>query len=762
MKASERRRKILELVEEKGQLSYKEILDEVCELANPVEILCDLDTLVFFKFLQHAKSNVKKGPDPKSILELRPHPQKKGNHQIKGNKVIVSQLKKLDLEIPPWYRKLAILTALEKAPAEPGEILHILKVQWPSQIVNTSLRILESYGYISRMGNKLQKFKLTAEGENILKESSFKKVSKLKKLENEFVDEFKTFTIVNIVRTHGKIGRGITTGKIIALLQKTYGKRGNKRRAVRKTLDKMVYSGLLTVSEGKRGLMEGSYTLGSTALSLFEIKPEVNGMNAHNFFEDFKKTVEYFFDNYKIKNFPVERKPVINRILNFIEQYEEDMEIAPKDEWVSHITFLYNCLRRWKGKSWEESETRCIIACILSRLLPPEVAVRVLQEYPPPLPSREQYPHQTGIAREYYFTLTGLCMSVGNYKEAFRSFDHLESLYWESPEFLILKARIEMLRYDVRNPGKFRKIIDIFDDAEKISKGKYKVAVLFHKGLAYHQRGYFKEAIKEWGKCLKLKLFDYQKIMLRHNIAHTCKVFGILKGARNICEKNLKMTRSPKMKKYKVNTLIELADVLIDLCLYDKAKEKLEEAIPICEEIQFVKAEALAKASMGNLLTRRGMCKSALSYLEEAVTLADTGCDPYEYSSILIYLGDTFKKLHMTTEAMDTYTMALALIGRSDLTLMLAAEIKKADIYLDMGNLEKGLELSGAVLKERWVENPRSEAEAHRVQGKAYLLNKDFHKARENLEKSEKIFKKLDLQYELSEVSHLLKDAASH
>ena len=751
MKASERRRKILDIFLEKSPLSYKEILNEMSDLGNDIEILSDIDNLVFFRFIEHTKED-------KNKLKLRSVTKKQMKDKIER---INQRISKIDYEIPPWYRKLAVLTVLDKShPADTDEVLGMLKniypyMQWPPQIVKTSLRILESHTYVSRMKKELHKFRLTNKGRDLLVNLPLEQASELKDLEDEFADEFKTFVILDIVKKYSRIGRGISTGKIIALLQEDYGKRGNNKRAVRKKLDNMVYSELLNVSEDKRGPRGGAYTLGDAALLLFGKKPWVNSMNMHNPVMDFKETVEHFFNDHEIRAFPVEKKSHIKKILDFLEQYEDNMEIVPKDLWISYINFLIGCLKGWKGKSWEESETRCIIACILSRLLPSEVSVRILEDYSPPLPSKEQYLHQIGITREYYFNMTESYLKLGRYKDALSSFNHLESLCWKSPEFLILKGKIEIHRYDVRKPGEFEKIIKLFEEAEKISKREEKVIALFQKGLAYYQRGYFTEAIKTWEKCLKSKLFDDQKIMLNHNLANAYALSGNLEGAKTLYEKNMETAEAVNMEEHRVNALVSLTDVLIDLCLWNEAEERLKETIQACEK-HFPRAEALAKANMGNLLTKKGDYEEALSYLEEAVKLAYEICDPYEYGSILIHLGDTFRKLQMTDEAMDAYEKALQLIDKSDLNLMLTAEIKKADIYIDKGDLERSLELSKAVLEEAWLDDRRSRAEASRIQGKVCLLRKDFYKAKKYLEESEGIFEDLKLQCELLEVYELL------
>lgn len=751
MKASERRRRILDIFLKKGSLSYEEILDEMSGLGNEEKILNDMDNLVFFRFLEHLKED-------KNKLKLRSVTEKQMNDNIKR---IDKRLSKIAHEISPWYRKLTILTVLDESPpVDAEEILHMLAtaISFPQslQIVTASLRILESHTYVSRMEKELHKFRLTDKGRNLLMMPPLEKADELKKLEDEFADEYKTVVILDIVRKHGKIGRGISTGRIIAVLQEEYGRRGNNRRAVRKTLDSMVYSGILNVSEDKRGSMGGSYTLGDTALLIFGITHMVNSMNIHYPIADFKETVEQFFSNHEIRAFPVNKKLRINKILDFLEQYGENMEIAPKDLWVSYVRFLSDCLQSWKGELWEESETRCIVACILSRLSPSGVSVRKLREFPPPLPSEKQYHHQIGIAREYYLNATESYLKIGNYEEALRSFDHLESLSWKSPEFLILKGRIEMLRCDVRNPGEFEKVMKIFEEAVEISKKEKKVIAIFQKGLAYYQRGYYKEAGETWEKCLESKLFDNQKIILNHNLANAYSLSGHLEKAKTLYEKTVETARNLNMEKYRVNALVSLTDVLIDLCLWDEAEEKLKEIIKICGERQFARAEALAKANMGTLLTKKGDCEKALFYLEEAVKLGYKVCDPYEYGSILIHLGDTFRKLQMIDEAMDVYDETLQLIDKSDLELMLAAEIRKADLYIDRGDFDRSLELSKAVLEEAWLDDRRSRAEAHRIQGKVYLLKKDHYKAKECLEESEEIFVDLKLQYELLEVYELL------
>lgn len=762
METSERRRKILDIFFEKGPLSYEEILAEMSEYGSDIDILIDIDNLVFFKFIECMKD--------KKILRLKSEME----GQMKDNpREIDHKLARIVNEIPPWYRKLSILTILDKKPVADAEtILHALKDTLPhmgqlSQIVDTSLRILESHKYISRIKGDLQKITLTDKARKVLLKPPIEKFSELKKLEDEFNDELKTFAIIDFVRKYREMARGISTGMIIVLLQEGYGKRGNNRNAVRKMLDSMVYCGLLNVSEDKRGLMGGSYTLGDTALSVFgivQLKRDKMNMYNHSMdfdWTDFRKTVETFFNSHEIVNFSDKDKVYFTKALDFVEHYNQNMEIAPRHEWVSHIMFLSKCLQSQKHKSWEKLEIRCTASCILSQLLPAEVSVRILQENPPPLPSKEQYPYHLGIAREYYFNVTEILVALGKYEKAFQSFDHVESLCWRSFDFLILKGRIEILRCDVRKPSEFRKVIEIFEEAENISSGREIISALFHKGLAYSQRGYFEEAEETWKKCLKLNLLDDQKIILKHNLANIEWLSGNLENAKNHYEELVKMTQKPTTERFNINSLIGLTDVLIDLCLWDRAEEILKETIQKCEEKKFPKTEALAKAAMGNLLTKKGEYGEALSYLEEAVTLGSKVCDPYEYSSILIHLGDTFRRLKMTDEAQETYNLALNVLGKGDIVLIQTIEIKKADISIDRGNLDKGLEYAGAILQEQWLGIKRSMADAHRIQGRAYLLKKNFYEAKKQLEKSEELFKQLNLQYELLEVHELLEKLKS-
>jgi len=203
MNVSERRRKILDIFLKKGSLSYEEILDEMSGFGNEMEMLNDMDNLVFFRFLEHLKEDNNK-------LKLRSVTEKQMRDDIKR---ISQRLSKIVHEISPWYRKLTILTILnESPPADAEEILHMLKstfshLHWSLQIVTTSLRILESRIYISRMEKELHKFRLTDKGKNLLMMPPLEKALELKKLEDEFPDEYKTFFILHIVRKHWKIGR---------------------------------------------------------------------------------------------------------------------------------------------------------------------------------------------------------------------------------------------------------------------------------------------------------------------------------------------------------------------------------------------------------------------------------------------------------------------------------------------------------------------------------------------------------------------------
>lgn len=756
MQASERRRKILNILNGKGILSYKEIFEEISKYGNILTILIDLDTLVSFNFLQHVTPRRKSEVKLETQLKLRPKTKK----QLKNDPSRISdRLSKLEDDTPSWYRKLAILNVLNNREMSHEEVVQVLNEQdshlnWHSTLVDTSLRILEKKKYVSKKRKKDSKhYTLTSKGKTLLEKDSFEQFLDLRSLDDEYNIYFRAHEIWSLVEEYNEHG-GITSTAIIKYLQEEYGERGNQKRAVSVALGKMTMTGLLKVTGGIANRGGSVYWLGSTPKFL-PSATKVNSMKDHNI-QTFKETVEQFFRKYKVPHIKKDVESHIEQILSDFEQCNQNVSLISRDEWINHIIFLSNYLEDRKGKSWERQVFSCIVACILSWLLPSDISVHILEDHPPPLPSKKQYPHQVGIAREYYFNLTEIYLTRGNHKEAFHSFDQLGSLCWKSFDFLLLKARISALKCDMCQPGEFKEVIKLFKDAKNISKGEETIRVLFHEGLAYYQRGYFKEARKTWREALKRELSPNQEIVLNHNLAHVYQLSGYPKEAINLHKKNIEMARVLKMEESKIISVIGLTDNLIDLCLWEKAEKKLKEAIKMCKEKEFFLAEALAQANLGVISTRKGEHEKALSHLEKAVSLVNKMGNSYEHGSILIHLGDTFKQLKMIDEAMETFDMALKVIWRSDFVLMLTVEIKKADLYNDMGNFDKSLELSHSILQERWLGYRRSEAEAHRVQGRAHLLKKDFDRAKEHLERSEKIFRKLKLHYELLEVLKLL------
>lgn len=752
MQVLERRKKILDIFSEKEILSYKQILDEMSRF-DPLDILLDIDTLVFFKFLQHTKAK-----KSKISLETRLELESNTKDQLKVDPSrIHSRIQPLEHDTPPWYRKLAILAILRNEMSI-EEAVHLLNEQapqlnWHPTLVKASLKMLKKRKYVLEKREKdTTRYTLRPKGKALLTKGPFEQFCSLKPLKDEYNFYLRAHEIMELVKEYDKRG-GISSSEIINYLQEEYGIRGNQKNAVLTNLNAMTATGLLIVMGGVADREGNVYRGGLSVKPSDSIEPKINDHSI----QDFKKVVEQFFDKYKVLKIKKDRELHIKKILSDFAQ-QKNMLLS-KNERIDHIIFLSNCLEDVKGKFWESQVFSCIVTCILSRLLPPKVAFRLLENYPPPEPSREQFLYQTGISREYYFTLTENCLTLGKYEEAFQSFDVLKSLSWTSSDFLVLRGRIEMHRCDVRKPGEFKRIIDIFTEALKMAEGNSrmeKIVVPFYKGLAHYQRGYFKEAVIMWEKCLELALPICQEIVVRHSLANAHALSGNLNHARTLYEKNIKVAEALEMDEYKVNSLIGLTNVLIDLCLFEEAEQKLRETIQECQTKEFLRAEALAKATLGDLFTRKSNHEEALSCLEEAVKLAYTVCNPYECGSILIHGGDTFKKMKMLDEAIDSFDRALTCIGKSDLDLMLTAEIKKADTYIDKGDLDKSLELSGSVLEEGWLDDHRPEAEAYRIQGKVYLLKGNFQRARDYLERSEKIFKKLNLQYELLEVYELL------
>ena len=754
MQVSERRKKILDIFSRKEMLSYREILDEMSGFDH-LDILIDLDILVFFKFLQHIRAKKSKfSLETKLELELNTKNQLKDDPSR-----ILSRIKPLEHDTPPWYRKLAVLDVLRNEVSF-EEVVQRLNEQaphlnWHPILVKASLKMLKKRKYVleKRKKNSIL-YTLRPRGQSLLAKGPFEQFRSLKPLKDEYNIYLRAHEIRELVQEYDKHG-GITSREIIKYLQEEYGMRGNQKNAVLTALDAMTAVGLFSVLGGvpdKEGYIYRRGPSVNPSSSMEEIK-----MNDHSI-QDFKAVVELFFNEYKVFRIKKDRESHIKKILSDFAQHK-DISLISKNERIDHIVFLSDCLEDAKGKSWERQVFSCIIACILSWLLPSKVAVPLLENHAPPTPAREQFPYQAGISREYYFSLTEHYLTLRKYEEAFQSFEHLKPLSWKSPEYLVLRGRIEALRYDVRNPGEFKKVIDVFNEALKMAEENSrmkKVVVPFYMGLAHYQRGYFKEAGKVWEACLDLTLPPPQEIIIRHSLANVYALSGNLKDAKTLHEKNIRVAEALELDEYKVNSLISLTNVLIDLCLFEEAEEKLRETIQDSEEKEFLLAEALARATLGDLLTKKGEYEEALSYLEEAVELAYKVRSRYECGSILIHLGDTFKQVKMLDEAIDSFDRALTCIGKSDLDLMLTAEIKKADTYIDKGDIDKSLELSSSVLEEGWLDDHRPEAEACRVQGKAHFLKGNFQRAKDYLERSEIIFKKLNLQYELLEVYELL------
>ncbi|MBU7046577.1 MAG: tetratricopeptide repeat protein, partial [Theionarchaea archaeon] len=498
--------------------------------------------------------------------------------QMKENSSrILSRLRELDHEFPPWYRKLAVLTALTLPEMEVGQIFEAVRhqypqVRWHPSLVEASLKILESdtVKYVSiRKEKDSEKYTLTSSGELLLEKCPFEQFLILRQLKDEFTAEFRTYEILIVVRDNDK--GGISSGAISRHFQSKYGIRGNKRRAIKNTLDNMVFSRLLRVTGGTEKKGGHIYRLGIAAESLINKDRRVK-MDNHSI-KNFKQTVEQFFEEYEIHEIGRGEKSSIEQILDDLEQCKLDLSLRLPEEWAAHIVFLTDHLRTMRGDTWEKRALQCIGACILSRLLPSEVSVHILKDYPPPdTPLKSQYHIYTEIAREYYFNLTESYLDLKEYEEAFRSFDLLELLSWISFDFLILKGRITMLKCDMRKTRDARQVLSIFKDALKVSKGKERVIALFYMGLTQYLRGNFKvkEKVKPktpeqeerheilekkmkpktpeeewegkgakelWESCLNMACTVDQEIMVRHNLANVYRMLGNLEKARETYER---------------------------------------------------------------------------------------------------------------------------------------------------------------------------------------------------------------------------------
>lgn len=773
MQISERRQKILEFLNEKKQLSYEDILEAFKQCENLIEILNDLDILTHFKFLQHTEHQKKSELELTAQLTLRKDLQK-----------IIPQLKGMEGESSSWYRKLAILTVLSQE-MELNQIYEAVYTQYPHvgwslTLVESSLRILADSEYVCTEKGEKPMYFLTSNGISLLKERPFQQFVTLGELKDEFTTEFRTYEILGLVRNNP----GIPTGEITRHLQKKYGKKGNKKRAISNTLENMVFSGLLKRSGGIGGV-GNRYYLGKTAESLINLP--VIPMENHTI-QDFKKTVEQFFREYDIGIGRAD-KTSIERILDDLEQCRLNLSLRSPEEWATRIVFITNCLRNMTPDTWERKAFQCICACILSQLLPSEVSINILEDYPLlSTPSAEQHHMHIKITSEYYFNLTKSYLDLGQHEKASQLFERLELLSSESFDFFILKGRMCMLKCDVRKTQDMREILDAFKNALRMSKGKERVIALFYMGLAQYQRGNLKELkpetpeeerrLKElekrskpttpdeqwenkgakeiWEACLDMGCTVNQEITVRHNLANAYRMLGELKKAKENYELIITLTgSSPEREKFKYQSLIGLANVLIDLCEWDEAEENLRKTIK--EYAGDLPVVSIAKTNFGVLLDRKGKFDEALLCHNEALELIDTG-NPNEYGVILINSGDTLRQLGRADEAMNKFREAESIMGNGDMSLVLALKISEADLFFDMGDLDKSWDLSHSVLQERWLGTHRLIAEAYRIQGKILFRKNEFHTAREKLEKSENILKELNLKYELLEVYRLLEE----
>ena len=755
VQTSKRRKKILEIFVEKGPLSYEEILDETSELGDPADILSDIDILVFFKFLQNV--GVKRSElTPDTLVEMRPET---GNQMQDNPLRINSRLTKLEHEFPPWYRKLAVLKVLDNQNMACEEIINMLcnqfpLVRWHPLLTMASLRILKKHAFVSTGEKDSEKYTLTHKGGEWLEGLPIQKFLRFRKLKDEFTNEFRTIVILDIVRKYDETG-GISSRRIIRHLQSEYGIRGNNKRAVLNTLNSMVLTGLL-VSEGNVYHLSKIIEYIPLKVKKRLKRKEMITMNDYHSIQDFKETVEQFFDAYEIPNLREDIQSSIRQILYDLEQCNQDLSLRSPDEWLNHIVFLSSCLQEFRADTWGKGVFRCIIACVLSRLLLSEVSIKILLDYPPPFsPSKEHRHHCEGIAREYYFNLTEIYLDLGENEKAFQSFNYLKLLSWESFEFFILEGTVEMKK------GTMSEAINTFERAfkraSKMSKEEEKIVALFHIGLAHYQRGDFTEAEETWERCLKLKCTVNQEIIVRHNLANAYRMSGESEKAKKFYEDSIAFAeRYPQKEEFKTESYVGLANILIDLCLWEEAERTLEEVIQECTEKGFSLVLALAETNFGVLLGRKGRYEEALAYHERALDRVDKGSNPQEYSMILTNKGDTLRQLKRVDEALTTLKEAHELVGSENQVLIQIVKISLADVYVDIGDFDKSWELAHSVLQERWLGNRRSEAEAQRIQGIILLRKNEFQRAKESLEQSERILNKLKLKYELLQVYKLL------
>ncbi len=766
MQVTERRKNILKLIGEKGPLSYEEILESLSKNGNQIDILNDLDTLVFFRFLQH--KGIHRSLTPEAVLELRP----KTETQIRNASLRIDErLSELQYEIPPWYRKRALLSVLTMAMNEDHitEELHrqYCHVKWSPLLVEALLGILTENGYVSRKKRGGTSYTRTVKGESLLKELLIKQFFELRKLKNEFTNEFRTLEILKLVITY----KGISSGDIVRYFKSEFGIRGNKRRAITNTLKKMAFSGLLRVAGGTELKGGHVYYPGETIESLFS---GGGGEIMYHGIRNFKKTVKQFFEEYK----PTKGTQLtIENALNDIDQCKEGLLQKSPDHWVNHIVALSKFIHQGKENTWGNQILQCIVACILSRLLPSEIAVEILKDFPVPLPASEkEYIYYHGVVREYYFNLTEAYLDCGDHERAFQCFDYLSVLTWESSDFWVLKGRLEMQKWDLRNPDEFQKMITPFKEAlqksdEKKEKSpeefddKERIAPLFYMGLLQYQRGDLEEAEKAWRACLDLVSSIYWKTTLYHNLGNVYRLSGEFEKAQKFYRASANSTNPPPdmdepgdlaaFYGVRAKSLLGLINVLIDSGVWDEAEKMLETLIEESTEQAIFAVAAIAQTNLGDLLTRKKDYEKALLCHQEALTLVDEERNPRECGIILINQGNTLRLLKRVDEALNAFDKARTLLGSENSLLIQDLNICEADLYCDI-DLEKSWELSHAVLQETWIGNSCPGAGAYRVRGKIYVCKKDFQEGRRALEKSLSIFKALNMQYELLEVYELL------
>ncbi|KYK34292.1 MAG: hypothetical protein AYK18_14335 [Theionarchaea archaeon DG-70] len=749
MQVSERRKKILEILDKKGSLSYKEILDETCTLGDPIDILSDLDILASSEFLQSIRDDKKPKLTPETVLELRPKTEK----QMKDDPLrINSQLKELEHEFPSWYSEWNILSVLENQKMGFEEILNAVNnrfphMGWPLSLIEASLKTLKKYFYISATGkNGSERYTLSSKGKELFERSPFDRFLCLGKFKDGFAFEFRRSEDLNLVINYEKLDQSRSSKKITRYIKPEY-KRSAKRNETR-----YAHEDLIKVPEiNKIGNVYLDYLGRYVKLSPMTMNEIMRMSDCHNI-QEFKETIAQFLEEYKISGVKRDDKLRIELILHDLEQRKQGLSLRSPEEWIDHIMFLMHHFQNVKSKGWEGGIYRCIIACTLSHLLPPDISVKILLDYSPPLaPSSEQNHYYSIIAREYYFNLTEAYLSLEEDEEAFQTFEILESLSQEFPGFLIIKGIIEMKK------GNMREAIDIFEKTLEMLQRKEKIIPLFQAGLTNYQRGDFKEAKKAWEKCLNLGCTIDEEIILRHNLANIYRMSGKLEEARKFYKDCIVFAgRFPEKGEFRVRSSFGLAKVFIDLCLWEAAEKELRQTIHECTEKEFLQVAAIAKTNLGVLSYRMGRYDEALACHAEALNLVDKKHNSQEYSIILSNLGDTFRKLKRMSEAMAALKEALELSGSGNMTEIQSIEVSLADLFVDIGNLDEGWKLSHSVLMERWLDNRRSEAEARRIQGKILLRKNEFQEAKKSLKESEEILGELNLKYELLEVFELL------